>query len=164
MVLSFVWLQLSSPGPKLQPDMEAPAPEGPFTVVVLDPGHGGQDSGTIVGGTSEKDLTLDVAQRVDRLVQLQGLTTLFTRAGDTYVSLADRAAVANAQRNCVFISIHFDAARPAASGVETYYAAHQVAWLPFLQPASLESLNAESQSLAAIIQEALVTRTHAVNR
>jgi len=54
--------------------------------------------------------------------------------------------------------------RPAASGVETYYAAHQVAWLPFLQPASLESLNAESQGLAAIIQEALVTHTQAVNR
>jgi N-acetylmuramoyl-L-alanine amidase len=120
----------------------------------------------------EKELALDVAHRVERLLQLQGVATVLTRAGDTYVSLADRAAVANAQRNCVFISIHFDdAARPAAAGVETYYAAHQISnstrvtsWLPFLQQTSLGSANVESQSLAAFIQEALVTRTQAVNR
>jgi N-acetylmuramoyl-L-alanine amidase len=124
------------------------------------------------GGMLEKELALDVAQRAARLLQRQGVATLLTRAGDTYVSLADRAALANAQSNCVFISIHFDdAARPAATGVETYYAAHQLSdatrlasWLPFLQQPSLDSANVESQSLAAFIQEALVTRTQAVNR
>ena len=123
-------------------------------------------------GMLEKELALDVTHRVERLLQLQGVATLLTRTGDTYVSLADRAAVANAQRDCVFISIHFDdATRPAATGVETYYAAHQISnsarlasWLPFLQRASLESANVESQSLAAFIQEALVTHTQAVNR
>ena len=164
MVLSFAWLQLSPPISTPPPDIPTPATEGPFTLVVLDPGHGGQDSGTIQAGMLEKELALDVAHRVERLLQLQGMTTLLTRADDTYVSLADRAAVANAQRHCVFISIHFDAARPTATGVETYYAAHQVSWLPFLQPTSLESMNVESQSLAAFIQEALVTHTQAVNR
>jgi N-acetylmuramoyl-L-alanine amidase len=123
-------------------------------------------------GMLEKELALDVAHRVERLLQLQGVATLLTRTGDTYVSLADRAAVANAQRNCVFISIHFDdAGRRAATGVETYYAAHQisdstrvVSWLPFLQRTALEPANVESQSLAGFIQEALVTRTQAVNR
>jgi N-acetylmuramoyl-L-alanine amidase len=123
-------------------------------------------------GILEKELALDVAHRVERLLQLQGIATLLTRADDTYVSLADRAAIANTQRNCVFVSIHFDdAARSAATGVETYYAAHQISnstgvasWLPFLQQASLESANVESQSLAAFIQEALVTRTQALNR
>jgi N-acetylmuramoyl-L-alanine amidase len=100
------------------------------------------------------------------------VAALLTRADDTYVSLADRAAIANARHNCVFVSIHFDdATRPAATGVETYYAAHQisnssrvVSWLPFLEQAAPESANVESQSLAAFIQEALVTRTQAVNR
>lgn len=123
-------------------------------------------------GMVEKDLALDVAHRLERLLQLQGVATLLTRAGDTYVSLAERAAVANAQPSCVFISIHFDnATRPTATGVETYYAAHQISnsprlasWLPFLQQATLESTNVESQSLAAFVQEALVSRTQAVDR
>ena len=124
------------------------------------------------GGMLEKDLALDVAHRTERFLQLQGIATLLTRTDDTYISLVDRAAVANAQRNCVFISIHFDdATRPAATGVETYYAARQISnaprapsWFPFFQQASAESANVESQSLAAFIQEALVTHTQAVNR
>jgi N-acetylmuramoyl-L-alanine amidase len=171
MVVSFVWLELLSPRSRPAVDILPPATDGPFALVVLDPGHGGRDSGTMKSGMLEKELALDVAHRVERLLQLQGVTTLLTRAGDTYVSLPDRAAVANAQRNCVFISIHFDDARPAAMGVETYYAAHQISdstrvasWLPFLQRTSLESANVESQSLAAFVQEALVTHTQAVNR
>src|SRR5437773_8016538 len=120
MALSLVWLQLSTPVSKSAPDIQPPAIEEPFTVVVLDPGHGGQDSGTTKAGILEKDLTLDVADRVERLLQAQGMATLLTRSDDSYVSLADRAEVANAQPNCVFISIHFDSAKPAATGVETY--------------------------------------------
>jgi N-acetylmuramoyl-L-alanine amidase len=172
MAVSFVWLQLLSPRLTPQVDIPVPATEGAFALVVLDPGHGGQDSGTVKAGILEKELALDVAQRAERLLHLQGVATLLTRAGDSYVSLADRAVIANAQRNCVFISIHFDdAARSAATGVETYYAAHQLSdstrvasWLPFLEQPSLESTNVESQSLAAFIQEALVTRTQAANR
>jgi N-acetylmuramoyl-L-alanine amidase len=165
MILSFVWSQLS-PRRVAEPtrDVPAPTPEGPFSLVVLDPGHGGQDSGTIKNNLSEKDLTLDVALRVNRLLQLQGINILFTRVDDRYVSLVDRAALANAQRNCVFVSIHFDAAKPEATGVETYYATHSIPWLPFVKQASLESLNKESQSLASIIQESLAARTQAVNR
>lgn len=173
MTASFVWLQFLWPASRPQVDVQPPPPPGgPFAVVVLDPGHGGQDSGTMKTGLLEKDLTLDVAHRAARLLQLQGLATLLTRTGDTHVSLADRAAMANAQSNCVFISIHFDdAARPAATGVETYYAARQishsrpvVSWLPFLRRTAVEVTNGESQSLADHIQEALVTYTQAVNR
>ena len=64
-----------------------------------------------------------------------------------------------------------DALRSAATGVETYYAAHQISnlsrvasWLPFLEQTVSETANVESQSLAAFIQKALVTRTQAVNR
>ena len=123
-------------------------------------------------GILEKELTLDVAHRARRLLQLQGVDVLLTRGDDTHVSLAGRAAIANERRNCVFVSIHFDnATRPAATGVETYYATNQISnaklvpsWLPFLQRTSLEPTNVESQSLASFIQKALVTRTQAADR
>ena len=94
----------------------------------------------------EKDLTLDVAQRVDRLLQAEGLATLMTRYGDTFISLADRARFANRARDCIFVSIHFNEGdRPLASGVETYYADHQmlpspslISWIPFLSPQSAD--------------------------
>jgi len=133
-------------------------------LVILDPGHGGRDSGTINGNLAEKNLSLDVANRVDRLLQFHAVNTMLTRSDDIYVSLADRVAIANAQHDCIFVSIHFDAAKPSASGVETYYATHQIASLSFLQPPSLESLNVESQSLASFVQEALAKGTQAINR
>ncbi len=72
MVASFVWWQvLSTPQPATSSRRTA-AP-APFTLVVLDPGHGGQDSGAMCGAIYEKDLTFDIAQRVDRLLQAQGL-------------------------------------------------------------------------------------------
>jgi N-acetylmuramoyl-L-alanine amidase len=121
----------------------------------------------------EKDLTLDVAQRVDRRLREMGLATLMTRAGDNYVSLADRTAMTNRLRDCVLVSIHFNEGnKPVSTGIETYYAEHQMtsgalrlaSWLPFLQRVSSEGPNLESQSLAGFIQQALVARTHAVNR
>ena len=124
------------------------------------------------GSVLEKDLALDVARRVDRLLQAQGLATLMTRVGDAYVSLADRAALANRVRDCVFVSIHLNEAnKPLSSGVETYYAARQMtagksplaSWLPFLQRASAESPNIESQNLAGLVQDSLVVRTGSVN-
>ena len=124
------------------------------------------------GGVLEKDLTLDVAHRVDRLLEAEGIATVMTRLGDAYVSLAERAAFANRVSDCIFISIHFNEDnQPVSTGVETYYAAHQItpgsfmtSWLPFLWRALSESPNLESQSLAGFIQEALVLRTQALDR
>ena len=171
MVASLVWWEWI-PRPPRVGQVPPARPQEPFSLVVLDPGHGGQDSGAMSGNTLEKDLTLDVAWRVERLLQAQGLATLMTRAGDAYVSLADRAALANRARDCVFVSIHFDEGnKPVSTGVETYYAAHQItggsflaSWLPFLWRALSESPNSESQSLAGSIQEALVARTRALDR
>jgi len=176
MVASFVWLQLRqaerSVG-KIEPrTAKSSAESKPFAVVVLDPGHGGQDSGAMCGGVLEKDLTLDVARRIDRLLNSEGIATLMTRVGDTYVSLADRAAFANRVRKCIFVSIHFNEDnKPVASGVETYYAAHQItagsflaSWLPFLWRPLSDSPNTESQNLAALVQEALVARTRSIDR
>lgn len=169
---SLVWLQLL-PQPKLPPmSNEQPRAEESISRIVIDPGHGGVDSGAISAGVLEKDLTLDLAQRVRRIIRRQGFETLLTREGDDYKSLANRADFANRQRDCIFVSIHFDEAKlPASTGVETYYAAHQferalpfTSWLPFLQRTATQSPNVFSQSLAGFIQESLVTRTQAFNR
>jgi N-acetylmuramoyl-L-alanine amidase len=144
----------------------------PFALVILDPGHGGQDSGAMAGGVLEKDVTLDIAQRVARLLGEQGMMTLLTRRGDSYVSLADRTQLINHTRDAVVVSIHFnDGPRPDASGIETYFAAQQAtgvpviaSWLPFLQKANNPRPNLESQSLAQFIQQQTVARTQAVNR
>jgi N-acetylmuramoyl-L-alanine amidase len=172
MAVSFVWLQLTAV-PRVPQQSEVPPPPStaPFALVIIDPGHGGRDSGTIKTGMVEKELTLDVAHRVERLLRDRGFATQLTRADDTYVSLQERAAIGN-QADCVFVSIHFDeATRSAPNGIETYYATRQsslpdrvASWLPFLQRTSLEPASVESQSLAGFIQEALVTRTQAVNR
>lgn len=176
MVASFVWIQLHQPvrhQVRTRPQTPPPStPSKPFSVVVLDPGHGGKDSGAVCGGVLEKDLTLDVARRIDRLLDSEGVATLMTRLGDAYVSLADRAAFANRVSNCIFVSIHFNEDnKPVATGVETYYAAHQItagsflaSWLPFLWRPLSESPNPESQNLAGFMQEALVARTRAVDR
>jgi N-acetylmuramoyl-L-alanine amidase len=120
----------------------------------------------------EKDLTLDIARRVDRLLDSEGVATLMTRVGDSYVSLADRAAFGNRAKESIFISIHFNEDnKPVATGVETYYAAHQinsgstfVSWLPFFSRQPFNSPKPESQTLASFIQEALVVRTRSVDR
>jgi N-acetylmuramoyl-L-alanine amidase len=120
----------------------------------------------------EKALTLEVAHRVERLLKERGLVVALTRGDDSYVSLLDRATMANNQPESVFVSIHFDeGGRSAATGIETYYATHAssfpervASWLPFLQRTSSEPPNVESQSLAASIQESLVARTQAANR
>ena len=172
MVGSFVWLQVIAV-PRSVTRIEGPAPQtAPFALVVIDPGHGGQDSGTMKSGMVEKDLTLDVAHRVERVLQERGIVAVLTRANDSYVSLQDRTMIATNQPQSVFVSIHFDeAGRTAATGIETYYAAHPVSlservasWLPFLQRTSSEPPDLESQSLASFIQESLVTHTQAVNR
>jgi N-acetylmuramoyl-L-alanine amidase len=172
MTASLIWIafyQHERTGTKKQ---SKAAPPKSFTSVVVDPGHGGRDSGAMCAGVAEKDLTLDVARRVDRLLGAEGIATLMTRIGDTYVSLADRAALGNRVRDSIFVSIHFNEGnKPFATGVETYYAAHQItegsvlaSWLPFLTRPPSDSPKPESQSLAGFIQEALVARTRSVDR
>jgi N-acetylmuramoyl-L-alanine amidase len=173
LTISFVWfVRLPVPmHPAVASRKPAARGEQPL-VVVLDPGHGGQDSGAICGTVAEKDLTLDVALRTELLLRADGYTTVLTRENDRYLSLAERAAVGNREDNSLFVSIHFnDEVRATVSGVETYYAPRQsasrlgfLAWLPFLQRPEASLLTARSESLASYIQAALIARTGAVNR
>ena len=102
-----------------------------FTTVVIDPGHGGIDRGGIPGQrVPEKVMALDTAFRLQRRLQEAGFRTIMTRRNDTFISLPKRVAIANAQRDAIFISIHYNAApRAAAEGFETYYYTRQSARL-----------------------------------
>ena len=91
--------------------------------VVLDAGHGGNDVGTHgPSGYYEKDLTLDVAQRLGALLEERmGSDVVYTRSDDTYVGLEERTRIANQREADLFLSIHANSsAYRAAAGVETY--------------------------------------------
>src|SRR3954467_2518056 len=79
-----------------------------FTTVVVDAGHGGRDSGAVRRyGPPEKVVTLDVAQRLNRKLRESQIRTVMTRSSDVFIPLDQRVAIGNAQKNSVFVSIHF---------------------------------------------------------
>ncbi len=92
-------------------------------IIIIDPGHGGKDPGTVVGSNSEKAITLKVGTLVKQKLEAAGAKVLMTRTGDTYPSLQDRVDFTNANYGEVFVSIHVNsAANTSAQGTETYYA------------------------------------------
>lgn len=138
--------------------------------VVLDPGHGGRDDGAKVRGLVEKDLTLDVALRAEKLFQTYGFPTVLTRRDDSRVGLSARAEIGNRYENSVFISIHFNqSGHSPASGVETFYATEKIgpdnpwSWVGFFNSPEIPDAD-DGEALAGYIQAALVSRTEAQNR
>ena len=95
---------------------------GKVQTVVLDPGHGGHDKGAVSRYGNEKDFALDVARKLRPLLQAKGLRVVMTREGDYFVPLDVRAQIANAARDSIFVSIHFNATdrNPNATGFEIF--------------------------------------------
>jgi N-acetylmuramoyl-L-alanine amidase len=95
---------------------------GKVQTVVLDPGHGGHDKGQVSRYGCEKDFALDVARKLRPILQAKGLRVIMTREGDYFVPLEVRAKIANAARNSIFVSIHFNASGddPNATGFEIF--------------------------------------------
>src|SRR6266403_1015220 len=95
---------------------------GKVQTVVLDPGHGGHDKGQVSRYGAEKDFALDVARKLRPILQAKGLRVIMTREGDYFVPLEVRAKIANAARNSIFVSIHFNATNddPNATGFEIF--------------------------------------------
>ncbi len=90
--------------------------------IVVDPGHGGDDFGTADNDLVEKDLTLDIALRLAKLLRSDGYEVLLTREDDRKLSLRERAGIANGQHSDLFISIHVNwMSTRQARGVETYF-------------------------------------------
>ena len=106
--------------PQLRPHRVPNA--GKVETVVLDPGHGGHDRGAVCRYGYEKDFALDVARKLRPLLQAKGLRVIMTREGDYFVPLEVRAQIANAARNSIFVSIHFNATDrdPNATGFEIF--------------------------------------------
>jgi len=150
-------------------------PEAPPTVpvrpaIVIDPGHGGPDPGTIGNGQFEKTWTLSVSLALAELLRHRGWVVELTRSDDGAVSLIDRSLHANREPRLAFVSIHFNAGGPDASGVETYYAwpknpeimtrldlAHRV-------PAGRVVLDERGRLLAEALQSKVCELTGARNR
>ena len=91
--------------------------------VVIDPGHGGHDRGGVPGQrVSEKVMTLDVSQRLRKVLEGNGYRVVMTRNSDVFIPLGTRTAIANSYRGATFVSVHFNSARRGgANGIETYY-------------------------------------------
>ena len=90
--------------------------------IVLDAGHGGSDYGAIREGVNEKDITLDVTQRVDAILRSKGYRTALVRSDDTFVSLEDRVAYAEAEEPELFVSVHVNSAvSNDPCGIETHW-------------------------------------------
>ena len=147
--------------------------------IVIDAGHGGHDPGTLGrGGLQEKDLVLDVAVRLQRLVRDElGAEVVMTRSTDVFVPLEERTAIANAQGADLFLSIHANSSRnPGVRGIETYFlnfaqdphaeavAARENAISPatlkdlqnLVKAIALNSKIDESRDFASSVQEAMV--------
>jgi len=91
--------------------------------IVIDAGHGGHDPGAQGNGINESELTLDIAQRLEKLLDKQpGVDVVMTRDTDVFIPLQERTAIANREGADLFLSIHANASRsPAARGIETYF-------------------------------------------
>jgi N-acetylmuramoyl-L-alanine amidase len=93
-------------------------------IIVIDPGHGGEDAGTksILGNRYEKEFTLDWARRLASLLTAKGWEVYLTRAIDSELPLSNRVAVAEQHKADVFVSLHFNSAAPdkEQAGLETY--------------------------------------------
>ena len=94
-----------------------------FNTVVIDPGHGGHDSGTRSrSGLAEKDAALAVAGHLEARLRAAGFHTVMTRDSDVFIPLDTRAQISNSQRNAIFVSVHFNDARSrSAHGIEVHY-------------------------------------------
>jgi len=113
------WNRLFSQG-TVTPPPPPPPPQHSRTIV-LDPGHGGADTGATLGSRRESNDTLRLALAVQRLLQNQGQRVIMTRSTDVSVSLAQRSAISNQNNADLFVSIHRNASvNPAANGVDNF--------------------------------------------
>jgi N-acetylmuramoyl-L-alanine amidase len=107
------------------PSRRSPRIRSGRVLVMIDPGHGGKDSGAVgIGGLQEKNIILPISQKLARILQQNGVQVILTRNSDYFVSLQGRVNLAERANADVFVSIHTNSAglqRPDVSGLETYY-------------------------------------------
>jgi N-acetylmuramoyl-L-alanine amidase len=185
-------------GPVVPPVPVAPPPKnlkGGFSIarqlglgvsrVVIDAGHGGHDPGAIGKGVTEAELVLDVALRLETLLQNAGVEVILTRRTDEFLQLQERTAIANREGADLFLSIHANASANAqARGIETYFlnfantmsaaavaarenaaSGQAMGALPdIVKSIALNNKLDESRDFATQIQKAMVERLRPTNR
>jgi N-acetylmuramoyl-L-alanine amidase len=122
-IAGFSFASMACIGSRAAQTSRDPQISGSSTTVVIDAGHGGFDHGGIPGQRiPEKEMTLDVAQRLKGILTANGYHVVMTRDSDVFVPLPTRVAIANSYRNAIFVCIHFNSAkRASADGIETYF-------------------------------------------
>jgi N-acetylmuramoyl-L-alanine amidase len=154
--------------------------------IVIDPGHGGHDPGAKGKGITEAELVLDVALRLEKLLEkVDGVEVILTRKTDEFVPLPERTAIANREGADLFLSIHANASTNGqAHGIETYFlnfannqsaaavaarenaaSTQAMGGLPdFVKAIALNNKLDESRDFALHVQRAMVERQRTVNR
>lgn len=140
-----------------------------ITTVVIDAGHGGHDAGAVSSWAREKDCNLAVARKVRDKLKKAGLKVVMTRDSDVFLTLGERVAIANRTPNCLFVSIHHNSGRRAASGIETFTLAPQGTTSPFARTRRREALAGNNQdsaniALATAIHSRAIRSTGAIDR
>lgn len=90
--------------------------------IVIDAGHGGKDPGKVAGDQQEKKWTLELSLTLAEELRARGFPVELTRSDDSTLTLDERSAISNQEPRSAFISIHFNSGKPAASGIEVFYA------------------------------------------
>ena len=154
--------------------------------IVIDPGHGGKDPGTVAKGLTEAALTLDVALRLEKLLTKEfGVEVILTRRTDVFIPLEERTAIANRHNADLFLSIHANSSRNGdAKGIETYFLSfasspeaeavaarensaseREMHQLPdIIKAITLNNKLDESRDLAGMVQESLVSNLKRTNK
>ena len=154
--------------------------------IVIDPGHGGHDPGAKGKGVTEAELVLDVALRLEKLLQkVPGVEVILTRRTDEFIPLPERTAIANREGADLFLSIHANASTSGqAHGIETYFlnfannqsaaavaarenaaSTQAMGGLPdFVKAIALNNKLDESRDLALQVQRAMVDRQRGSNK
>ncbi len=147
--------------------------------VMIDAGHGGKDPGAVGFGLHEKKLTLDLAKRIGKILEKQGIKVIYTRTTDKYLTVQERPVLANTHKVDLFVSMHVNANKTASlRGLEVYYldeaktasakevaarenavAKDKVSDVQFiLTDLTLNSKMAESKTLAAMVQKNILAQ------
>lgn len=120
-------------------------------VVIIDPGHGGKDSGAIgIGGVLEKDVILPISKRIAEVLERNGIQVIMTRDSDYFVTLPGRVTMAQRANADLFVSIHANSAgasRPEVSGLETYHYDSGLTLAQIVHSKILQSLNVRDRKV-----------------
>ena len=120
-------------------------------VVIIDPGHGGKDSGAIgIGGVQEKNIILPIGKRIAEILERNGIQVIMTRDSDYFVTLPGRVTMAQQANADVFVSVHANSAganRPEVSGLETYHYDSGLRLAQIVHSKILQSLNVRDRNV-----------------